>query len=54
MIYSINCKGCANYFQKSWKRCKHCGSKRSLNYQIIFIGILVIITIILGLLIIKE
>ncbi len=54
MFYANTCGKCGNVFHKRWSRCKHCGAKKTVNYQAIVIGIMAIIIILLVYLILQE
>ena len=47
-----NCSKCGNYFENGKKKCRHCGSRRALNYQLltvicllVVIGLIIVLTI---------
>ena len=53
-IYLNNCRKCGNIFDQKWKRCRHCGSNKAINYEFIVIILLLLIVAILGFLIWKS
>ena len=54
VLHLTNCKKCGNVFHKSWTKCKHCGARRALNYQIIVTFLLLLIIALLILLTLKA
>ena len=53
-VFLKKCGKCGNGFEKDSSRCRYCGSRRSLNFELIVISLLVTLIVLLVILTLKP